>query len=82
MTDKETKKKTDKETDKKERLKEHPQAKWLRAIADGETLQWCNEDDEWVVLKSEYVLTLLTSKPADADLRINPEPLPLGSMRW
>lgn len=57
--------------------KEHPQAKWLRAIADGETLQLRGSKSEWFDVGAQSILTVLCTGPME-DIRIKPRTITVG----
>ena len=68
-------------TDKKTEKKEHPQAKWLRAIADGETLQYRYKqgDDAWVTIGPLAALEVLLDPYASTNnYRIKPRTITIG----
>ena len=61
--------------------KEHPQAKWLRAIADGETLQYRYKqgDDAWVTIGPLAALEVLLDPYASTNnYRIKPRAITIG----
>ena len=61
--------------------KEHPQAKWLRAIADGETLQYRYKqgDDAWVTIGPLTALEVLLDPYASTNnYRIKPRTITIG----
>ena len=59
--------------------KEHPQAEWLRAIADGETLQWFNGSG-WPTVLPHDILSLIArgSESITDRLRIKPRTITIG----
>lgn len=58
---------------------EHPHAKWLRAIADGETLQGINSySSTWQDMSLEGVLGLIASNRPSTDIRIKPNTITIG----
>ena len=62
--------------------KEHPQAKWLRAIADGETLQYRYKqgDDAWVTIGPLTALEVLLDPYASTNnYRIKPRTITIGA---
>ena len=64
-----------------EKKKEHPQAKWLRAIADGETLQYRYKqgDDAWVTIGPLTALEVLLDPFASTNnYRIKPRTITIG----
>lgn len=60
--------------------KEHPQAKWLRAIADGEDIQAEHPASAgWFRVPASNVLSLLADPPFGLQLRIKPRTIKIGS---
>ena len=62
--------------------KDHPQAKWLRAIADGETLQcnslW-NAVPRWTDVSPSAALSFIGATPdIEGQLRIKPRTITIG----
>ena len=55
---------------------EHPQAKWLRAIADGETLQK-QDGMGWLYVPSDSAIEAIL-KYGDEDWRIKPKTITIG----
>ena len=65
-------------TDKKTEKKEHPQAKWLRAIADGETLEWQDEAKQaWSYVSNASALSWM-NREHPPEFRIKPRTITIG----
>ena len=60
-----------------EKKKEHPQAKWLRAIADGTPLQWGQLNGQWVDMAEHAVLSALLGGDTSR-IRIKPRTITIG----
>lgn len=60
--------------------KEHPQAKWLRAVADGSELQWRESAESmWVNLTTDVVLDMLVNREfSKGNLRTKPRTITIG----
>ena len=57
---------------------EHPQAKWLRAIADGETLQKQGADNVWCSVSLLQAYDMLSRGGVFLDWRIKPRTITIG----
>ena len=57
--------------------KEHPQAKWLRAIADGELIQFQDTQGSWHGASAHAILTDLVAG-ISTQLRIKPRTITIG----
>lgn len=57
---------------------EHPQAYLLRWIADGESVQWENDRNQWIDVTADTVLFFLSKENASDNFRIKPKTIRIG----